>query len=152
MKNKRQQKIIELINNYDIDTQQALIEKLLESGFTATQTTVSRDINQLKLVKAVNPRGGYKYIVPGIREDSDSMPVMNSALKGAVLKIEAARNIVVIKTMAGMANAVAVCVDSLNHDDIVGSVAGDDTILLVIKTDELAKDVEQKLTLTFELK
>jgi transcriptional regulator of arginine metabolism len=76
---------------------------------------------------------------------------MNSALKDAVLKIEAAKNIVVVKTLSGMANAVAVCVDSLKHDDIVGSVAGDDTILLVIKTDELAKEVEESLLKNFML-
>lgn len=151
MKNARQKKIVELINTYDIDTQQALIEKLNEAGFSATQTTVSRDINQLKLVKAVSSKGGYKYIIPGIKSDDSTLPVMNSALKEAVLKVEAARNIVVVKTLSGMANAVAVCVDSLNHDEVVGSVAGDDTILLVIKTDELAKIVEERLLRNFEL-
>ena len=151
MKNARQKKIVELVNTYDIDTQQALIEKLCEAGFSATQTTVSRDINQLKLFKAVIPGGGYKYVAPGAKGDEGARPVMNSALKGAVLKIEVARNIVVIKTLSGMANAVAVCVDGLNHDDIVGSVAGDDTILLVIKTDEKAQEVEQRLIKNFEL-
>lgn len=151
MKNARQKKIVELVTTYDIDTQQALIDKLAEAGFAATQTTISRDINQLKLVKAVSAKGGYKYIIQGTKADDGALPVMNSALKDAVLKIEAAKNIVVVKTLSGMANAVAVCVDSLKHDDIVGSVAGDDTILLVIKTDELAKEVEESLLKNFEL-
>jgi transcriptional regulator of arginine metabolism len=151
MKNARQKKIVELVTTYDIDTQQALIDKLSEAGFAATQTTISRDINQLKLVKAVSSKGGYKYIIQGTKADDSALPVMNSALKDAVLKIEAAKNIVVVKTLSGMANAVAVCVDSLKHDDIVGSVAGDDTILLVIKTDELAKEVEESLLKNFML-
>ena len=76
MKNERQKKIIELIENYNIDTQEALILKLKEEGFTVTQTTISRDINQLKLVKAVTADGGYKYIVPDVKRENNR-PVMN---------------------------------------------------------------------------
>ena len=148
MKNSRQQKILELIEKYDIDTQEALIAKLKEEGFYATQTTVSRDINQLKLVKAVTSKGNYKYIVPAVKKENN-IPVMNSAITDAVLHIEAAGNMVVIKTLSGMANAVAVCVDSLNHNDIVGSVAGDDTILLVVKTVDIALNVERRLKNAF---
>lgn len=148
MKNARQQKILELIEKYDIDTQETLILRLKEEGFFATQTTVSRDINQLKLVKAVTAEGAYKYIVPTVRRENNK-PVMSSALTDAVLKVEAACNIVVIKTLSGMANAVAVCVDSLNHNDIVGSVAGDDTILLVVKNESIALIVEKRLKTAF---
>lgn len=148
MKNSRQQKILELIEKYDIDTQESLIARLKDEGFYATQTTVSRDINQLKLVKAVTSKGNYKYIVPAVKKENN-IPVMNSAITDAVLKIEAAGNMVVIKTLSGMANAVAVCVDSLNHNDIVGSVAGDDTILLVVKTFDVALAVEKKLKNAF---
>lgn len=148
MKNARQKKILELVEKYDIDTQEALINKLREHGFEATQTTISRDINQLKLIKSVTHGGAYKYIVPEIRRES-SPTTMNSALTDAVLKVEAAKNIVVIKTLSGMANAIAVCVDTLYHDDIVGSVAGDDTILLVIKDDAEAEAIEYKLKNVF---
>ena len=148
MKNARQQKILEIIEKYDIDTQEALIIKLKEAGYIVTQTTISRDINQLKLVKAVTAGGSYKYIVPDVKRENNKT-VMNSALTEAVIKIQAAKNIVVVKTLSGMANAIAVCVDSINHDDIVGSVAGDDTILLVIKDDETAKMLEEKLKSVF---
>ncbi len=148
MKNARQKKILELIEKYDIDTQETLIARLSEVGISATQTTLSRDIRELKLVKGMTGRGTYKYIVPGVKRDSNA-PVLNSAITEAVTKIEAAGNIVVVKTFAGMANAVAVCVDTLEHPHIVGSVAGDDTILLVIKDIETAKMVEEKLKTVF---
>ena len=148
MKSTRQQKILELIEKYDIDTQETLIQKLEEVGFSVTQTTVSRDIRQLKLVKGMTGRGTYKYIVPGVKRDNNA-PVLNSALTDSVLKIESARNIVVVKTFPGMANALAVCVDALEQEHIVGSVAGDDTILLVIKDDDIAQEVEEKLKSVF---
>ncbi|MBQ9070300.1 MAG: arginine repressor [Clostridia bacterium] len=150
MKNARQQKIIEIIENYDIDTQEALIVKLKEAGYSVTQTTISRDINQLKLVKAVTAAGTYKYIVPDVRRENNRT-VMNSALTEAVLRIEAAKNIVVVKTLSGMANAIAVCVDSLNHDDIVGSVAGDDTVLIVTHDDDVARAMEINLKTAFKM-
>ena len=150
MKNSRQQKILELIEQYDIDTQETLISKLAEVGFSATQTTISRDIKQLKLVKGMTGKGTYKYVIPTAKKDAVS-PVLNSALTESVVKIEAAENIVVVKTLSGMANAVAVCIDSLVISDIVGSVAGDDTILLVVKTSELALAVESRLVEIFSV-
>ena len=151
MKNSRQKKILELIEQYDIDTQETLIERLCEVGISITQTTISRDIRELKLVKGMTGKGTYKYIVPGVKRENN-IPVLNSALTDAVVKIEAAKNIVVIKTFPGMANALAVCVDTLEHPHIVGSVAGDDTVLLVIKDDETAKMVEEKLKNVFGVK
>lgn len=148
MKNARQEKILELVEKYEIDTQDALIRRLADAGINATQTTVSRDIKQLKLVKGTTSRGTYKYILPQMRRES-GVPVLNSAITDAVTNIEAAENIVVIKTYSGMANAVAVCVDSCGYNEIIGSVAGDDTILLVIKTAAAAKETEKKLRDTF---
>ena len=146
MKNARQQKILELIEKYDIDTQETLIQKLAEEGFNVTQTTASRDIRQLNLVKGTTSYGTYKYIAPGAHVGTDGrMPVFNSAITDAVIKIEAAGNIVVVKTFSGMANAIAVCVDALAHDDIVGCIAGDDTILLVVKTEEIAHKLQREL-------
>ena len=151
MKNARQKKILELIEEYDIDTQETLVEKLAEVGITVTQTTASRDIKELKLVKGMTGRGTYKYVVPAVRRENNTA-VLSSALTESVVKIEAAKNIVVIKTFPGMANAVAVCVDTIEHPHIVGSVAGDDTILLVIKDDETAEMVEEKLKAVFGVK
>lgn len=151
MKNQRQKKILELIEKYDIDTQETLIDKLAEVGFAATQTTVSRDIKQLKLVKGMTHNGTYKYIVPEVKSTAGA-PVLNSALTDSVVKIEAAENIIVVKTLSGMANAIAVCIDSLHQECIVGSVAGDDTILIIVKTSEFAKILETELKAVFSLK
>ncbi len=146
MKNARQQKILELIEKYDIDTQDTLIKKLGEEGYNVTQTTASRDIRQLNLVKGTAANGTYKYIAPGAHLGKENKaPVLNSAITDAVIKIEAAGNIVVVKTFSGMANAIAVCFDALAHDDIVGCVAGDDTILLVVRSVEIAIKLEHEL-------
>jgi transcriptional regulator of arginine metabolism len=148
MKNARQQKILELIELYDIDTQDTLIKRLKEVGYNVTQTTISRDIRQLNLVKGVTSMGTYKYVAPAPKKENN-VPVLNSAITDSVVKIEAAGNIVVVKTFSGMANAIAVCVDSLHHDDIVGSVAGDDTILLVVKDTAFAHSLAEELCNTF---
>ena len=144
MKNARQQKILEIIEKYDIDTQETMIEKLAAEGYIVTQTTVSRDIRQLNLVKGPTGRGTYKYVAQGTRAETVA-PGHTSALTEAVVSVEAAQNIVVVKTFPGMANAVAVCIDSLKHERIIGSVAGDDTILLVVKDNEAATHLENEL-------
>ena len=148
MKNARQHKILELIENYDIDTQATLIEKLGECGFSVTQTTVSRDIRALKLVKGMTGKGTYKYVLPGVSKGNNT-PVINSVLTESVISIESAMNLIVVKTYPGMANALAVGIDALNYKNIVGSVAGDDTILLVVKDIESALLVEEKLKEVF---
>lgn len=146
MKNARQQKILEIIAKYDIDTQDALIKKLADEGYTVTQTTASRDIRQLNLVKGITANGTYKYIAPGsVVNQEHRAPVLNSSITDAVIRVEAAGHIVVVRTYAGMASAIAVCFDSLHREDIVGSVAGDDTILLVVKTSEGALRLEAEL-------
>jgi len=150
MKNARQQKILELIDTYDIDTQEMMIEKLREIGINATQTTISRDIRELKLVKGMTGKGEYKYVLPGIKKEN-SAPVLNSVLTDSVVHIESAGNIVVVKTYPGMANALAVCVDSLEKPHIVGSVAGDDTILLVVRNEDVAREVAKDLKEAFSL-
>ena len=103
MKGKRQEKILQLIQRYAIQTQDELQKRLQSEGIVATQATISRDIRELKLVKGMTGKGTYKYIVPGVKHDNNT-PVLNSALTDAVVKIEAARNIVVVKTFPGMAN------------------------------------------------
>ena len=150
MKNQRQRIILELIQQYEISTQEALIDKLKEKGVNATQTTVSRDIRELKLVKGPTGIGTYKYVAQGASV-RPSAPAHNSALTDAVIKVEAAENIVVIKTHSGMANAIAVCIDSFSLPQIVGTVAGDDTILLVIKSSGFALEIENELKKIFEV-
>ena len=153
MKNARHQKILELIEKYDIDTQDTLIKKLAEEGYTVTQTTASRDIRQLNLIKGVSANGTYKYIAPKVVIGQDNKtPVLNSSITDAVIAVEAAGHLVVIRTYAGMASAIAVCFDSLRKDNIVGSIAGDDTILLVVKTSQGALDLEAELREIFKIK
>ena len=142
MKNLRHQKILELIKTHDIDTQQTLIDKLRENGLNVTQTTVSRDINQLKLIKAIKPDGTYKYVRPTDTKQHGAS--VNSAISAAITAIDAARNLVVVKTYPGMANAVGVLVDSIEHDEVLGSVAGDDTIMLVSRSEDSAHKITER--------
>lgn len=144
MKGSRHKKILDIIRNNDIETQDELIVKLGEAGYDVTQATVSRDIKQLKLVKTATGDGTYKYTSPA-PVDAPASTKYKNILYETVLGIEAAQNIVVIKTYSGMANAAAAAVDSLISDMIVGSLAGDDTIFIVVKNADDASDVAQKL-------
>ncbi|MBR3681152.1 MAG: arginine repressor [Clostridia bacterium] len=149
MKNARQAKILEIIEKHEIGTQEELIEKLAEYGIISTQTTISRDIRQLKLVKGPTGMGTYKYVAPKAQATAVS-PIHNSALTNAVTDIVRAQNIVVVKTHSGMANAVAVCIEGLALNGIIGSVAGDDTILNVTADNDTAVDVLAALLTAFE--
>ena len=151
MKNLRQDKIVSLITNYEIETQEELIGMLRKEGFQVTQATVSRDIRELKLTKVLTGRGSYRYTVPA-KNDGVQAIKFNRALVGSIIGVDYAINNIVIKTYPGMANALAVCVDSLEKPHIVGSVAGDDTILLVVRDDDVAKDVSRELKEAFGLK
>ncbi len=148
MKSARQEKILEIIDKYEIGTQEALIGKLAEYGFDSTQTTISRDIRQLRLIKTPTGRGAYKYAAPKEKAVA-ATPAHNSALTDSVTKIEAAQNIVVVKTLSGMANAIAVCLETIDVGYIVGSVAGDDTILIVMKDSDAALETERALKAVF---
>ena len=149
MKKERQAKILEIIEEYEIGTQEELIAKLGEYGINSTQTTISRDIRQLKLVKGPTGMGTYKYVAPRVSTTTVS-PIHNSALTNAVSSIERAQNIVVVKTHSGMANAIAVCIDGLNLAGILGSVAGDDTIIIVVSDNDAAVDACAALLTAFE--
>ena len=140
MKAKRQQKIIELIEKHYIETQDELAERLEKAGFVATQATISRDIREMKLTKMATPNGKQKYVVFK-KQDYDTTMKYKRVLMDAITSIEIAQNIVVIKTVSGMAMAVAAAIDNLEIKGIVGSIAGDDTIMCVIKTNEEAKTV-----------
>ena len=148
MKNARQMMILEIIEKYEIGTQEALIQKLREHGIDATQTTVSRDIRQLKLIKGPTGMGTYKYVAPEARATSNA-PGHNSALADAVIKIDVAQNIVVVKTHSGLANAIGVCIDTMNLAGIVGSVAGDDTVIIIVRDSDAAARVRDALSEIF---
>ena len=132
MKIKRHSKIIELINTYDIATQEELAQRLEDSGFVVTQATVSRDIRDLKLSKVVYGDGKQKYsLMP--KQDGISEKYLK-ILKEAFISMDMAQNILVLKTVSGMAMAVAAALDSLQMSEIVGCIAGDDTIMAAIRS------------------
>ena len=148
MKSKRQSAICKLITEYEIDTQDELVSKLQEIGFNVTQATVSRDIRELRLTKIVGENGNPKYALP--KEDNDDEAPLKArrlsrVLLEGFLSCEQAGNIVVIHTMSGMANAVAAALDSLHMTEIVGTIAGDDTIFMAVRTIEDGKKLKQKV-------
>ncbi len=144
MKTKRQEKIIDIISKHEIETQEELINQLQISGFDVTQATVSRDIRELKLVKLATGHGGYRYMLPTHKNATMNVR-FNSALAESIITVDYALNNIVIKTYPGLANAVATGIDALNISDILGCVAGDDTILVVTRTLESAEDISERI-------
>lgn len=143
-RNKRQLKLVEIINNHDVETQGELIELLQAAGFSVTQATISRDINDLGITKVIAPNRRYKYICP-LEEKEDLTNKYNSLFKQAVVSIKSAQNIIVIKTIIGSANSAAAFIDNLNILEIVGTLAGDDTIFLALENEHQADMVKRKL-------
>ncbi|MFI3225841.1 MAG: arginine repressor [Clostridia bacterium] len=139
MKFRRQAKIIELIDKCEIETQEELTAKLLEAGFETTQATVSRDIKELRLVKSTTPAGISKYAVASSTGDGSFSVRLKKIFKESVIKIDIAQNIVVVKTLPGLGSAAAASIDSLKSDEIVGSLAGDDTVFIAMKDNEAAQ-------------
>ena len=144
MKKERQQKIREIVENNKVDTQDELIKKLKESGFSATQATMSRDIKELKLTKISDGVNGYYYIFPSTVGVND-INKLNASLTHLILSVNCAQNIIVIKTHAGMAQAVATGIDNIQSDDILGCVAGDDTIFVVVASNDSAQRIGAKI-------
>ena len=144
MKVSRHAKIIELISQYDIETQEELAEYLNNAGFKVTQATVSRDIRDLNLTKVSVNGGKQKYIIHRQEEPGMSERYMRVLLDGYV-SMDMAQNILVIKTVSGMAMAVAVAVDSMQWNEVVGCIAGDDTIMCAIRTVEDTIAVMEKI-------
>ena len=145
MKIGRQSKIIEIINKYDVETQEELADRLNAAGYNVTQATNSRDSRELKLTKVSTNGGRQKYIVLQTQE-SGLYEKYVRVLRDGYLSMDMAMNIVVIKTVPGMAMAVAAALDHLNINGIVGCIAGDDTIMCAIKTLEDTEQVMEKIT------
>ncbi|MDY2938223.1 MAG: arginine repressor [Fusicatenibacter sp.] len=144
MKIARHAQIIKLINQYDIETQEELAKKLEESGFAVTQATISRDIRQLKLTKVPKENGGSRYAV--IQSNPAEMGSRYArVLKDAFISVDLAKNILVIKTVSGMAMAAAAAFDEMNWNEIVGCIGGDDTIICVARDDDAALLAVEKL-------
>ena len=139
MKFQRQAAIIDLISNYEIDTQEELTARLREKGFNSTQATVSRDIKELRLIKIASSHGGYRYSVAESEQDSGFSPRMRNIFRECVVKVDVAQNLVVLKTITGMANAAAAALDSMKIGNIIGTIAGDDNVLIILKDNETAQ-------------
>lgn len=142
MKSKRQEKILEIISSKVIETQEDLINELREAGFNATQATASRDIRQLKLLKVLSG-GVYKYVAP--KSEIENSGKYSHALFSSIIDIQYALNNVVIKTNPGLAQAIAAGIDALHDADLLGSVAGDDCIILVVRSEEASKKIIEKI-------
>ena len=144
MKVKRQSKILELIRENDIETQEMLADLLNKAGFNVTQASVSRDIRELKLTKATMQSGKQKYVATA-KESSFVTERLNRVFRDGIVSIDYAQNIVVIKTLIGMAMAVAAALDSMENSEIMGTIAGDDTIFCVVKNESRAVKLTENL-------
>ncbi|MDD5938683.1 MAG: arginine repressor [Clostridiales bacterium] len=140
MKGKRQQEILEIVAQRDIETQEQLLEELKARGVTTTQATISRDIKQLHLVKELTPGGIYKYSVSQKKIELNFAGRLRTIFREGVTSFDVAQNIVVLKTMPGLASAAGAAIDGMDIPELVGSLAGDDTAILIMRTNEAAEE------------
>ena len=145
MKNNRQSMILEIISQENIETQEQLLSRLQERGIRSTQATISRDIKQMHLVKEPVGHGVYKYAVSGNRTKLNFAEKLRTIFRESITSIDYAQNIVVIKTMPGLASAACSALDNMDITYMVGSLAGDDTAFLVMKDTESAVDFCEEL-------
>lgn len=147
MKQKRQKKILELIGTHNIDTQEELLARLKKSGYEATQATISRDIREMNIIKASTGKGSYKYVT---QSDTGKGGLLGNRfyaiLKEAIKNVDYAQNIVVIKAFPGMASAAGTAIDAMSLSEVVGSVAGDDTLILIAKSTDAAERICTELS------
>ena len=144
MKKKRHQKIVDILEKYDVETQEELAGYLREAGFSVTQATVSRDIRDLKLSKVLTKEGKQKYVILK-QEDGYMSERYARVLREGFFSMEMAQNILVVKTVSGMAMAVAAALDALKFSEIVGCIAGDDTIMVAVRTVDDTKKLMDKI-------
>lgn len=145
MKVKRHAKILELIHSRPIDTQDELLTLLRESGFPVTQATISRDIKELRLVKTLDADGRYHYTAHNSTQKHEMTNKFLLLFAESVKEIDSAGNMLVIKCYTGMANAVCAALDTLHWSGVVGTLAGDDTIFMVMRDDHNARELVGQL-------
>ena len=138
MKKRRHARILDLINNYDIETQEELQAYLQKDGFEVTQATISRDIKELRLVKELSDRGRYVYST-GKKSTTDAIRRAGGIFSESIISVDYAMNTVCVKCFPGMASAVCTAVDAMEWNGVVGTISGDDTIFVLCKTEEFAK-------------
>jgi len=145
MKCKRHLKILSLIKNENIGTQQELVARLHESGYDVTQATISRDIKKLGLIKVPDGSGGYRYQFPNKNKNVDAKNWLKKMIQDFVLDMDYSENLILLKTVNGTASGLGLAFDNADYEGIMGSVAGDDTLLLVIKKREDTSGIFKKL-------
>jgi len=144
MKSERQQKILEIIQSEDIETQEELVERLRELGYDVTQATVSRDIKELRLTKVLTETGKYKYAVLSGPEANITEKLIK-VFSESIIKYDTADNLVIIKTITGAAQGAAAAIDSLNWPEVIGTIAGDDTIFIATKGNAAAEKIVERI-------
>ncbi|MGN0745341.1 MAG: arginine repressor [Aristaeellaceae bacterium] len=144
MKTVRQMAILDIIAKQDVETQEELAEALRTRGIQVTQATVSRDIKELRLLKVLTPSGSYKYATADKAENGLSERFIRM-LAESLLSVAASNNLIVVKTLSGSANVAAEALDSLHWPEILGTLAGDNTILLIIRTEAEAPEVVRRI-------
>lgn len=149
-KKKRQDKLLEIISKMEVDTQEELIKILERQGIVTTQATISRDINEIGIVKVAGVEKRFRYSKPASMQRSE-LSMMVSHFKTAIMSITTAQNLVVVKTLSGNANAVGVIIDDRNLDGSLGSIAGDDTLLVIAKDSQSAALLAEKIKGVFGL-
>ncbi|GIN89565.1 arginine repressor [Siminovitchia terrae] len=142
-KGRRHLKIREVIGNKEIETQDELVDYLKNQGFNVTQATVSRDIKELHLVKVPLPDGRYKYSLPADQR-FNPLQKLKRALTDSFVSIDSTENLLVLKTLPGNAQAIGALIDNLDWDQIMGCICGDDTCLIICRTSENAKDINER--------
>lgn len=133
MKSKRQAKIIEIISTTNVETQEQLLTALQDAGFTSTQATISRDIKELRIVKELTNYGTYRYTTAAREVPATFSGRLNTIFRECVTSFDYAQNIIVIHTLPGLANAAASALDAMNISVILGTIAGDDTVFIVMR-------------------
>lgn len=140
MKNRRQEEILRIVAEMDVETQDQLLEQLKARGITSTQATISRDIKELHLIKELTKYGAYKYVVSERKTSLNFAGRLLTIFREGVTSFDVAQNIVVVKTMPGLAAAAGAALDGMDIPDMVGSLAGDDTVILIMRTNESAAE------------
>ena len=138
MKNQRQAKILEIISTKDIETQEQLLQELQEAGFYSTQATINRDIKELRVVKELTNFGTYRYTTSAKDGTHTFSARLNTIFRECITSYDYAQNIIVIKTMPGLASAAASAIDGMNMGVVVGTLAGDDTVFVVMRDNNAA--------------
>ena len=133
MKSQRQAKILEIIANKNIETQEQLLAELQAEGFRGTQATISRDIKELRIVKELTSLGTYRYTISASDLGSSFSARLNTIFRECVISFDYAQNIIVVRTLPGLASAAGSAIDAMNLSTIVGTLAGDDTVMIVMR-------------------